>query len=124
MIVRLRALLVSLFAVLLLGQSAAAAAHCLWQARRLAAPGELAVPICTPDGLRQAHGTGGPDAPPGPAEPCVCIVCHALPQAGLPHPPTLPEPAWRLALHSAPPPLPPRPAARAPPGMPRGPPLG
>ncbi|HWL82593.1 MAG TPA: DUF2946 family protein [Roseomonas sp.] len=127
MIARLRALLLSLLALLLLGQSAAAAAHCLRQAQGGATPSGLVVPICTPGGLVQAHSThdGQDEAPPVHGEPCVCIVCHLLPQAGLPQPPALPEPAWLLAPRSAPlpPAPPPRPLARAPPGMPRGPPL-
>ncbi|MDJ0386491.1 hypothetical protein QMO56_00070 [Roseomonas sp. E05] len=126
MIAWLRALLVSLFAMLLLGQSAAAASHCLWQARHVAAANGLAVPICTPEGLRQAHSAPGwpDDPPPVHAEPCLCMVCHALPQAQLPQPPILPAPAWQLLARVTPlpPALPPRPATRAPPGLPRGPP--
>lgn len=125
---RSRTLLVSLLALLLLGQSAAAAAHCLRQAGRVAATGVLLVPICTAEGLTLARSIPGhPDAPP-PAhgEPNVCVVCHALPQAELPEPPLLPSPVWQLAVRAVPlpPPAPPRPAARAPPGIPRGPPLG
>ncbi|HWX46770.1 MAG TPA: DUF2946 family protein [Roseomonas sp.] len=123
---RPRLLLVSLLALLLLGQSAVAAAHCLWQARHAVTASGLLVPICTSDGLKLAQSAPGrpDDPPPAHTEPCVCVVCHALPQAELPQPPIPPAPVWHLATRAEPlpPAPPPRPMARAFPGIPRGPP--
>ncbi|ONG50000.1 hypothetical protein BKE38_20015 [Pseudoroseomonas deserti] len=126
----LRALLLSLVGLLLLGQSVAAPAHCLRTARPASAAREaaqgwavlgIAMPICTPDGM--AMGTGDPAAPDH-GEPGFCAVAQALPQAWAPEPPALPPPRWHLAevravaLREAPP----LPAARASPFVARGPP--
>lgn len=126
-----RALLLCLTTLLLLGQSVAAPAHCLRLARP-AVPGGLALPLCTPEGLRWVvHATIAEDEPPpgegvpsgttpDHAEPGFCPACHGLPDGiALPAGPALPSPRWAL-LRAAPPPLP----AALPPGLPRGPPGG
>lgn len=132
--IRLRLFLSGLLALLLLGQSAAAAAHCLRALNPLPATVDAAlsglswpIPICTPEGMRLLDAT--PDAPedesPAHFEVGFCLACHALPQALLPVPPFLPKPAWTLvAAQPLPEAPPPRPFARGPPGLPRGPPLG
>lgn len=125
---RPRPLALCLLALLLLGQAAVAASHCLRMAGQ-AAPGQaIAVPICTPEGLQLRPGaTPGPGKPIPHLEAALCFLCHGLPEAVLPEPPLLPAMAWSLASSASPllrhdnrtrvPP-------RAPPYVPRGPPLG
>ncbi|PHK96135.1 hypothetical protein CR162_04655 [Pseudoroseomonas rhizosphaerae] len=126
---RPRPFLLSLLALLLIGQGLAAAVHCL-RAAQPPAQG-LMVHLCTPEGLRLVRMPAGPDQPAeeegAPGQPGLggwCPACHALPQLALPAPPLLPAPRWHLADIA--PRLPearaPRPPARAPPTMPRAPP--
>ncbi|WP_419896324.1 hypothetical protein [Roseomonas sp. USHLN139] len=115
-----RLLLLSLFALTLLGQSVAAPAHCLRLARPAGAVAGfaaevaqgwarlgIALPICTPDGLR--GDAGDTPAPAEHGEPGFCAAAQSLPQAWLPDPPRLPLPRWQLAAGARPP---------APPGLP------
>jgi hypothetical protein len=125
-----RLLLLSLFALLLLGQSVAAPAHCLRQARPVGAAESwarlgIAMPLCTPEGLAAAADDASRPAPQPHGEPGFCLVCPVLPPAVPPQPPPLPQPRWQR-LAEAPPPAafapPPRPAIGALPSLPRGPP--
>ncbi|MCA3376284.1 MAG: hypothetical protein INF64_04065 [Roseomonas sp.] len=85
----------------------------------------MATVICSPDGDRTLHlGPGGEELPAPEAHGGFCLACHALPQAGLPAAPTLSTPAepgsatlWPAAGDTGW-----RPAARAPPYDPTGPP--
>ncbi len=114
-------LLARLIAALLLVQTVLAPALCLAHA----ASAGMATVICSPDGDRTLHlGPGGEELPAPEASSGFCLACHALPQAGLPAAPTLSTPAepgsaitWRTAGDAGW-----RPAARAPPYDPTGPP--
>ncbi|WP_159998660.1 hypothetical protein [Roseomonas sp. 18066] len=104
-----RPLLLRVVALTLLVLSVAAPAHCLRGARPASVEESwaqlgIAMPICTPDGLRMASGmaSGDDQAPPGHDgaghdEPGFCAVAQALPQSRLPEPPALPLPRWQLA---------------------------
>lgn len=113
--------LARLIAVLLLAQTVLAPALCL---AHVASVGMAAV-ICSPDGDRTVHlGLGGEELPAPEAHRGFCIACHALPQADLPAAPMLSTPAepgsaslWLAAGDTGW-----RPAARAPPYNPTGPP--
>jgi hypothetical protein len=118
----LRPWLIRLMAALLLLQSGAAMAHCL---RGMAAAGEL-IEICAADGIRHVRVDAEGQEIPGdaPAHQGFCAACHALPQVALPEPSGVSAPvayaacaAWHAAEARA---L--RPAARAPPFHPTGPP--
>jgi hypothetical protein len=110
-----------LIAALLLVQTVLAPALCL---AHVASAG-LATVICSPDGDRTVHlGTNGEELPAPEAHQGFCLACHALPQADLPAPPMLSTPAepgsaiiWFAAGDAGW-----RPAARAPPYEPTGPP--
>jgi len=113
--------LARLIAALLLVQTVLAPALCLAHV----ANAGLATVICSPDGDRTVHlGSGGEELPAPEAHQGFCLACHALPQADLPAAPMLSTPAepgsaviW-LASGDADW----RPAARAPPYDPTGPP--
>lgn len=110
-----------LIAALLLVQTVLAPALCLAHA----ASAGMATVICSPDGDRTVHlGTNGEELPAHEAHSGFCLACHALPQADLPAPPLLSTPAepgsaiiWFAAGDTGW-----RPAARAPPYEPTGPP--
>lgn len=113
--------LARLIAALLLVQTVLAPALCL---AHVASAG-MATVICSPDGDRTVHlGTNGEELPAPEAHSGFCLACHALPQADLPAPPMLSTPAepgsaimWFTAGDTGW-----RPAARAPPYDPTGPP--
>ena len=112
---------VRLIAALLLVQTVLAPALCLAHV----ANAGMATVICSPDGDRTVHlGTNGEELPAPEAHQGFCLACHALPQADLPAPPLLSTPAepgsvilWFAAGDTGW-----RPAARAPPYEPTGPP--
>ena len=112
---------VRLIAALLLVQTVLAPALCLAHA----ASAGMATVICSPDGDRTVHlGTNGEELPAPEAHSGFCLACHALPQADLPAAPLLSTPAepgsaimWFAAGDAGW-----RPAARAPPYDPTGPP--
>lgn len=117
-----RWLLVAL-ALVLFGQSALAAAHCL---RLAAAPQHTGfhVEICTAEGIvRMDLGGSDQDTPAGHDHSGFCLACHGLPQMVLAEPVGVPLPASRPAAApqakpEARPPL----GARAPPYTSRAPP--
>ena len=110
-----------LIAALLLVQTVLAPALCLAHV----ANAGLATVICSPDGDRTVHlGTNGDELPAPEAHSGFCLACHALPQADLPAAPMLSTPAepgsaiiWFTTGDAGW-----RPAARAPPYEPTGPP--
>ena len=110
-----------LIAALLLVQTVLAPALCL---AHVASAG-LATVICSPDGDRTVHlGPGGEELPAPEAHSGFCLACHALPQADIPAAPLLSTPAepgsaiiWFATGDAGW-----RPAARAPPYDPTGPP--
>jgi len=110
-----------LIAALLLVQTVLAPALCLAHA----ASAGLATVICSPDGDRTVHlGADGQELPAPEAKAGFCLACHALPQADTPAAPALSAPAelssaviWFAAGDAGW-----RPAARAPPYDPTGPP--
>ncbi len=110
-----------LIAALLLVQTVLAPALCLAHA----ASAGMATVICSPDGDRTVHlGTNGEELPAPEAHEGFCLACHALPQADLPVAPLLSTPAelgsaiiWFATGDAGW-----RPAARAPPYEPTGPP--
>ena len=113
--------LAPLIAALLLVQTVLAPALCLAHA----ASAGMATVICSPDGDRTLHlGSGGEELPAPEAHGGFCLACHAPPQASLPAARTLSTPAepgsaiiWLAAGDTGW-----RPAARAPPYDPTGPP--
>ncbi len=113
--------LARLIAALLLVQTVLAPALCLAHV----ANAGLATVICSPDGDRTVHlGTNGEELPAPEAHSGFCLTCHALPQADLPAAPLLSIPAepgsaiiWLAAGDAGW-----RPASRAPPYDPTGPP--
>ncbi len=113
--------LARLIAALLLVQTALAPALCLAHA----ASAGMATVICSPDGDRTVHlGANGEELPAPEAHSGFCLACHALPQADLPAAPMLSNPAelgsaiiWFASGDAGW-----RPAARAPPYEPTGPP--
>ena len=110
-----------LIAALLLVQTVLAPALCLAHAGNA----RMATVICSPDGDRTVYlGPGGEELPAPEAHSGFCLACHALPQAELPAAPLLSTPAepgaailWFAAGDAGW-----RPAARAPPYDPTGPP--
>ena len=112
---------VRLIAALLLVQTVLAPALCLAHA----ASAGMATVICSPDGDRTVRlGTNGEELPAPEAHSGFCLACHALPQADLLAAPLLSTPAepgsaimWFAAGDAGW-----RPAARAPPYDPTGPP--
>jgi hypothetical protein len=110
-----------LIAALLLVQTVLAPALCLAHA----ANAGMATVICSPDGDRTVHlGADGQELPAPEAHEGFCLVCHALPQADIPAAPMLSTPAelgsaiiWLASGDAGW-----RPAARAPPYEPTGPP--
>jgi len=114
-------LIARLIAALLLVQTVLAPALCLAHA----ASAGMATVICSPDGDRTLHlGSGGEELPAPEAHGGFCLACHALPQADLPAAPMLSTPAepgspimWFASGDAGW-----RPAARAPPYDPTGPP--
>ena len=110
-----------LIAALLLVQTVLAPALCLAHA----ASAGLATVICSPDGDRTVHlGADGQELPAPEAHGGFCLACHALPQADIPAAPMLSAPAelpsaiiWLASGDAGW-----RPAARAPPYDPTGPP--
>jgi hypothetical protein len=110
-----------LIAALLLVQTVLAPALCLAHA----ASAGLATVICSPDGDRTVHlGADGQELPAPEAHSGFCLACHALPQADIPAGPMLSAPAelssaiiWLASGDAGW-----RPAARAPPYDPTGPP--
>jgi hypothetical protein len=90
-----------------------------------AASAGLATVICSPDGDRTVHlGADGQELPAPEAHGGFCLACHALPQADIPAAPMLSAPAelssaviWLASGDAGW-----RPAARAPPYDPTGPP--
>ena len=110
-----------LIAALLLVQSVLAPALCLAHA----ASAGLATVICSPYGDRTVHlGADGQELPTPDAKAGFCLACHALPQADLPAAPMLSTPAepGSAIIWSATGDAGWRPAARAPPYEPTGPP--
>lgn len=113
--------LTRLIAALLLVQTVLAPALCLAHA----ASAGLATIICSPDGDRTVHlGAEGQELPAPEAHQGFCLACHALPQADHPAPPMLSAPAepgsaiiWFATGDAGW-----RPASRAPPYEPTGPP--
>jgi hypothetical protein len=124
MIGRLPRWLLLAVALVLCGQSALAAAHCL----RLSASSQHApfhVEICTVDGIVLMDLGEGADhqAPAGDMPAGFCPVCHGLPHVTLPEPVLVASPdvspvAASIVMPEATPPHRPR----APPYAPRGPP--
>jgi hypothetical protein len=115
--------LLVLVALVLFGQSALAAAHCL---RLAAAPQHSAfhVEICTADGIVLMDlGGADQDVPAGHDHAGFCLACHGLPQMVLAEPAGVPLPASRptAAPRATPEALPPL-GARAPPYASRAPP--
>ncbi len=114
-------LLARLIAALLLMQTALTPSLCLARA----ASAGLATVICSPDGDRTVHlGADGQELPAPEAHNGFCLACHALPQAEIPAAPMLSAPAelgsaiiWVASGDAGW-----RPAARAPPYEPTGPP--
>ena len=114
-------LLARLIAALLLMQTALAPSLCLARAANVG----VATVICSPDGDRTVHlGPDGQEMPAPQSMAGFCLACHALPQADLPAPPMLSTPAepgsaiiWFATGDAGW-----RPAARAPPYEPTGPP--
>ena len=114
-------LLARLIAALLLVQTVLAPALCLAHTSNAG----MATVICSPDGDRTVHlGPGGEELPAPEAHSGFCLACHALPQADLPVAPLLSTPAelgsaiiWFATGDAGW-----RPAARAPPNEPKGPP--
>jgi hypothetical protein len=114
-------LLARLIAALLLVQTVLAPALCLAHTSNAG----MAAVICSPDGDRTVHlGPNGEELPAPEAHSGFCLACHALPQADLPAAPLLSTPAetgaailWFAAGDTGW-----RPAARAPPYDPTGPP--
>ena len=110
-----------LIAALLLVQTVLAPALCLAHTSNAG----LATVICSPYGDRTVHlGADGQELPAPEAHSGFCLACHALPQADLPAAPMLSAPAalssaiiWLAAGDTGW-----RPAARAPPYDPTGPP--
>ena len=110
-----------LIAALLLVQTVLAPALCLAHTSNAG----MATVICSPDGDRTVHlGPGGEELPAPEAHSGFCLACHALPQADLPAAPMLSTPEepgaaiiWFAAGDTGW-----RPAARAPPYDPTGPP--
>jgi len=110
-----------LIAALLLVQTVLAPALCLAHA----ASAGMATVICSPDGDRTVHlGPGGEELPAPDAHGGFCLACHALPQADIPAAPMLSAPVelssaiiWFATGDASW-----RPAARAPPYDPTGPP--
>jgi hypothetical protein len=110
-----------LIAALLLVQTVLAPALCLAHV----ANAGLATVICSPDGDRTVHlGADGQELPAPEAHQGFCLACHALPQADHPAPPMLSAPAepgsaiiWFATGDAGW-----RPASRAPPYEPTGPP--
>lgn len=110
-----------LIAALLLMQTVLAPALCLAHA----ANAGLATVICSPDGDRTVHlGADGQELPAPEAHSGFCLACHALPQADAPAAPMLSGPAafssaiiWFAGGDAGW-----RPASRAPPYDPTGPP--
>jgi hypothetical protein len=116
--------LLVVLALVLFGQSALAAAHCL---RLAAAPAHTSfqVEICTLDGivLMDLGGTSDQDAPSGHDHAGFCLACHGLPQMVLAEPVGVPQPVSRpVAAPQATPEATPPPGARAPPYASRAPP--
>ena len=115
------AFLARLIAGLLLVQTILAPALCLAHAGSAG----LASVICSPDGDRTVHlGLGGEELPAPEAHEGFCLACHALPQAEIPAAPLVSTRAelgstilWCVAADAGW-----RPAARAPPYNPTGPP--
>ncbi len=113
--------LARLIAAMLLVQTVLAPALCLAHA----ASAGLATVICSPDGDRTVHlGADGQELPAPEAHSGFCLACHALPQADIPAAPMLSAPAelssaiiWLASGDAGW-----RPAARAPPYDPTGPP--
>ena len=113
--------LARLIAALLLVQTVLAPALCLAHV----ANAGLAKFICSPDGDSTVHlGTIGEELPAPEAHEGFCLACHALPQADIPAAPLLSTPAepgsvirWFATGDAGW-----RPAARAPPYEPTGPP--
>lgn len=113
--------LARLIAALLLVQTVLAPALCLAHV----ANAGMATVICSPDGDRTVHlGAEGQELPAPEAHSGFCLACHALPQADIPAAPTLSAPAelgsaiiWLASGDAGR-----RPAARAPPYEPTGPP--
>lgn len=116
--------LLVVLALVLFGQSASAAAHCL---RRAAAPqpqSAFHVEICTADGIVLMDlGGADQDAPSGHDHAGFCLACHGLPQMVLTEPASVPLPLSRPAAapQATPEVLPPV-GARAPPYASRAPP--
>ena len=114
-------LLARLISALLLVQTVLAPALCLAHV----ANAGLATVICSPDGDRAVHlGADGQELPAPEAHEGFCLACHALPQADLPAAPLLSTPAepgsaiiWLASGDAGW-----RPASRAPPYDPTGPP--
>ena len=114
-------LLARLISALLLVQTVLAPALCLAHV----ANAGLATVICSPDGDRAVHlGADGQELPAPEAHEGFCLACHALPQADLPAAPMLSTPAepgsaiiWLASGDAGW-----RPASRAPPYDPTGPP--
>ena len=110
-----------LIAALLLVQTVLAPALCLAHV----ANAGMATVICSPDGDRAVHlGADGQELPAPEAHQGFCLACHALPQADLPAAPMLSTPAepgsaimWFATGDTGW-----RPASRAPPYDPTGPP--
>lgn len=110
-----------LIAALLLVQTVLAPALCLAHA----ASAGMATVICSPEGDRTVHlGPGGEELPAPEAHGGFCLACHALPQADIPVASLVSAPAelvtaiiWFAAGDTGW-----RPAARAPPYDPTGPP--
>ena len=110
-----------LIAALLLVQTVLAPALCLAHV----ANAGMATVICSPDGDRTVHlGADGQELPAPEAHGGFCLACHALPQADIPAAPMLSAPAelssaviWLASGDAGW-----RPAARAPPYDPTGPP--
>ena len=114
-------LLARLTTALLLVQTILAPALCLAHAASVG----MATVICSPDGDRTLHlGSGGEELPAPEAHEGFCLACHALPQADLPAAPMLSTPAepGSAIIWSATGDAGWRPAARAPPHEPTGPP--
>ncbi len=113
--------LARLIAALLLMQTVLAPALCLAHAANVG----MATVICSPDGDRMVHlGAEGQELPAPEAHQGFCLACHALPQADLPAAPKLSTPAefgsafiWFATGDAGW-----RPASRAPPYEPTGPP--
>ncbi|HEY4250793.1 MAG TPA: DUF2946 family protein [Roseomonas sp.] len=120
--IKLRARIAKIFAVLLLAQAMVAPALCLAHAAAmLAASNGHSIEICGPDGLRsiQVDDNNQPQAPDLAMQGGFCVACHALPQGLTPPAPVLAMPGWVLVAVAAPV----RSLTAVPPPI-RGPPLG